>query len=311
LSHKQVKSQCFEIPLIQRHEIKERKAAFLQVYDYHQGSALMNSAVDTLSYAIPKECHIVEENKQFHQEQRLFSDSQVVRRTLKSEGNPLHIFDCPEDVSESCPVCKNEIDHKAEAAIYKSDISAVVREHPWRSMNYAALLRRVAAAQYMRHHRRQQKKCVAVPLKMTRSVAVSGLGKEVMDNTENLFLYMLEECTCGFVKDQSQGEGLLLVNQWVPRLKNQLTQQLTETDHLINLPLGDIQFPKCPKRTKRWANFGAGTVASTESEEDAEPETVPAAKPCPEEPQKCPEIVDELTDEIKSKACQNNFNIGQ
>jgi len=318
LSHKQVKSQCFEIPLIQRHEIKERKAAFLQVYDYHQGSALTNDGVDTLSYTIPKDCHIVQEDKAFHQEKRLFSESQVIRRTVKgSEGNPLHIFDCPEDVSDSCPICKNEVDHKAETAVCKSDIAAVVKEIPWRAMNYQALLRRVASVHYMRHIRRspQHMKCIAIPLKITKPVSVSNLGQDVVDSTENLYLYMLEKCKCSFVKDQSRGEGLVLMNKWERRFRNQFIHQLTGSDHLINLPLGETNFPKCKaafKRTKRWANFG-GTVATTESESESEPEPSPEVmpQPCPGEPPKCPEVIDSLTDQIKSKACQNNFNIGQ
>jgi hypothetical protein len=65
-------------------------------------------------------------------------------------------------------------------------------------------------------------------LKMTSIVAASKVGRNVVDNSENLYLYMLEECKCSFVKDQSRGEGLVLMNKWEPRFRNQFIRNIPQ-----------------------------------------------------------------------------------
>lgn len=276
LAQNTVKSQCIDVPLIQEHELESLKSAFVQVYDYHRGQVNENKFVDATTYTIPKTCRVVEENQQFKHEKRLFSEVQE-----NNGQGPLRVFDCPEDVEDSCPICKNHVDRRAEQSICKSDLASIVSRKPFHQRFYDAVMNK--------SDKEDKKKCVAVPLVVRRNAN----GKKPA--VRHLHLFMLEKCDCAYVKEQAMGDGLVLVNKWTEDESKPLIHQLTNKDHLINLPLGRTNLPTCAaanKRSKRWALF-----------------TNEVEKLCPKEPTTCPHFEGTLTEALREKACKD-FDIG-
>lgn len=87
LNRGHVKSQCIDIPLIQTHELKDLKPAFLQVYDYHQGHVADNELVDSITYTMPEHCTVVEESANLRKEKRVFGEVRVQRRSKRWTWN--------------------------------------------------------------------------------------------------------------------------------------------------------------------------------------------------------------------------------
>ena len=248
LRNPSVKSQCLEVPLIQKEQVTGRQEGYMQVYDYHQGYLGANAAVDNIEYTIPEQCQ-VEEGEEQGPVRRSFQEMRRLRSTQGQQSvGPLRLIECPKGTVDSCPVCK-KYERRDDPSICAAEAAGPASRLPWRHTDYESMLKTSQSA--------HKGKCVAIPLFVQKSHK---------NEARNYHLYMKAECQCQEVVQEQR--NLYLTRSFPEQA------QLTSGDHIYKLS-SQSDGPRCQPRSSRNKRSVANAQRLAECK-------LPTPKSCPD-----------------------------